>query len=367
MLSRKKTKKSHLIWLLNSAGIVITFVVFFFFIKIKWTSQNIINKSQNQSIISRNNNLFPPQKNPNFSQINLELVSKFIEVKNVPFASFYYSGSSSWATIRKELEPQFRSVWPEFKIHYAQHPVLSPSSGMGIHMLIHNNLAFTQSDRPLKPEENFKANKKGLTLQQIPVALDGIVFAVNPTLNISGLTIEELRDIYTGKITNWKQVGGPDLEITVYSKSTKLSGTAQFFSEKVLLGQKLAPRVKIVENSTKTFQQVATNKGAIFYASAPKIVGQCTIKPLAVGKTSQDLVSPYIEPLVEPQKCPTSRNQINKDVFQNGRYPLLRYLYVIVKENGGIEEKAGLAYASFLLSEEGQRLIQKTGFVPVRF
>ncbi len=93
-------------------------------------------------------------------------------------------------------------------------------------------------------------------------------------------------------------------------------------------------------------------------------MGQCQIKPLSIGNTSDEFVSPYVQPYIKPQECPQSRNQLNYEVFHNNSYPLMRNLYLIVKENGGIEEEAGIAYASLLLSQEGQRLIQQTGLVP---
>ena len=350
--------------LLFSINIGITSSLFVFLIGINWNWENVTGGIEKNSTINSKQQFIASEEKRDFEPKNLELVSKFIEVKKVPYGSFKYGGSAAWATIRNQIEPQIRAVWQEYKFHYAQHPVHSPSSRTGIEMLLHNQLTFAQSSRPISVEEYFQAKEIGLTLQQIPVALDPIVFGVNPSLNISGLSLKELRDIYTGQITNWKQVGGPDLEIIVYSKSPQFSGTAQFLSEKVLLGDQLGSNVNIVENITQTLRQVAANKGAIFYASAPQIVGQCQIKPLAIGNTSQDLVPPYITPLVEPQKCPESRNQLNKDVFHNNSYPLMRNLYVIVKENGGIEEEAGIAYASLLLSQEGQRLIQQTGLVP---
>ncbi|MDJ0717535.1 MAG: PstS family phosphate ABC transporter substrate-binding protein [Prochloraceae cyanobacterium] len=366
VLNRQDRNKSSLLWFLSLVGIAITSSVFIFLNGAKLIPQNFKTESKQESIINPTQQLVASNKIQNFPLKNLELVGKFIEVEDVPYGTFNYGGSTSWATIRSQIQPNIASVWPEFKLHYVQHPVRSPSSGSGIYMLLHNELVFAQSSRPLSLLEYSQAKERGFTLQQIPVAIDGIVFAVNPNLNIPGLTLNQLRDIYTGKITNWKQVGGPDLEITMYSKSTKVSGTAQFFTKKVLLGQKFSPKVKIVSNITTTLRQIATNKGAIFYASAAEIIGQCKVKPLSIGNTSQEFVPPYVQPYIEPEQCPASRNQINYQVFHNGSYPLLRDLYVIMKQNGGIEEEVGKAYASLLLSKEGQRLIQKTGFVPIR-
>ena len=184
-------------------------------------------------------------------------------------------------------------------------------------------------------------------------------------MNIPGLTLAQLRDIYTGKITNWQQVGGPNLEIVPYSKSPQVSGTAEFFVSHILNKEEFASRVKLVTNITNTIRKVATQRGAIFYASAPEIVHQCSVKPLALGRTSQELIPPYQEPLIPREKCGVQRNQLNQTAFQDASYPLTRNLYVIVKQNGLDDERAGEVYAQLLLSDQGQKLIEKAGFVPI--
>lgn len=73
-----------------------------------------------------------------------------------------------------------------------------------IRMLIENQLAFSQASRSLKDEEIQRAQQRGLTLKEVPVAIDGIAIAVHPDLPVSGLTITQLKDIYTGKISNWR-------------------------------------------------------------------------------------------------------------------------------------------------------------------
>ena len=293
------------------------------------------------------------------------IVSRFTEVERVPFGKFNYGGSTTWAPIRKEVDSAIIAAWPEFRLRYVQHPTLAPGSSTGIKMLLHNQLNFAQSSRPLKASERQQAQKLGFTLKQIPVAMDGIAIATHGDLDIPGLTLDQLKDIYTGKITNWKQVGGPNLAIVAYSKSVAQSGTAQFFANQVLGEEQWGKNVRYVDNITLTIREVAVNKGAIFYASAPEIIGQCSVKPLPIGRSADNLVAAYIKPLVTPEQCPQSRNQIDRQVFMTENYPLIRKLYVIVKQNGGIEEQSGLAYTQMLLSQEGQKLIQTAGMIPI--
>ena len=294
-----------------------------------------------------------------------KIISTFKEVDNIPSGRFKYGGSTTWATIRSQVDPVIKNVWPKFNLLYVEDPVIAPSSGTGVKMILEDQLSITQTSRPLKPKEYEKAEQQQFKIKQIPVAIDGIAFAVNHNLNIPGLTLAQLRDIYTGKVTNWQQVGGPNLEIIPYSKSPQVSGTAEFFIDHILNKEEFASRVKIVTNITDTLRQVAAQKGAIFYASAPEIVHQCSVKPLALGRTSQELIPPYQEPLMPPEQCPANRNQLNIQAFQQARYPLIRNLYVIVKQNDQIDEQAGVAYAELLLTQEGQKLIEKAGFVPI--
>jgi phosphate transport system substrate-binding protein len=233
-------------------------------------------------------------------------------------------------------------------------------------MLLDNQLAFSQSSRAIKPEENEQAKQLGFTLKAIPVAIDGIAIAVNPSLKISGLTVTQLKDIYTGKITNWEQLGGPKLPITPYSRRLEDGGTVEFFEENVLTEEKFGDDVQFIPTTTQALQQLAKNPGGIYYASAPEIIGQCTVKPLPLGQKAQKLVAPYKEPFVPLQKCPQQRNQLNTYVFQNGEYPITRRLFVIVKQNGQSDEQAGEAYANLMLTNQGQELIAKAGFVRLR-
>ncbi|MGK7914779.1 MAG: substrate-binding domain-containing protein, partial [Prochloraceae cyanobacterium] len=291
--------------------------------------------------------------------------SSLSQVDGVPSGTFRYGGSTAWSLLRSQVHPAIESVWPKFNLLESEHPTIAPSSGIGVQMLLHDHLHIAHTSRPLQPEEYQQAQEYGLKIKQIPVAIDGIVFAVNPNLNLTGLTLAQLRDIYTGKITNWKQVGGPNLTIFPYSKSPQVSGTAEFFVSRILIEEQLSAGVKLVTNMSDTLRQVATQKGSIVYASASEIIPQCSVKPLALGRTPSELIPPYQEPLMPPEKCPASPNQLNIQAFQQARYPLIHNLYVIVKQNERIDEQAGVAYAQLLLTKEGQKLIEKAGFVPI--
>jgi len=309
--------------------------------------------------LTRSGSFSPPTGTQN--QSTSDTVS-FAAVQNVPSGLFNYGGSTTWAPIRRDVDPALQIVWTNFRLRYTDPIQGAAGSGTGIQMLIDNQLVFAQSSRPVKDSEHQAAQQKGFGLKEIPIALDGIAIAVNPNLPIKGLTIEQLAHIYQGKINNWNQVGGADLAIVPLSRRPEDSGTIEFFVENVMQKQPLGSNVRYVGSTTQAIREIANNPGAIYYASAPEIVPQCTIKAIAIGRTSEELISPYQDPQVGACK----QRSINAAAFQSGQYPITRRLFVIVKQNGQVDEQAGEAYAKLLLTNQGQDLVAKAGFVRLR-
>ena len=307
--------------------------------------------------------------------------NNFTSVQDVPTGLFNYGGSTSWAPIRLVVDPALQAARPEFRLRYVEPSNASPGTGTGIQSLIDGQLAFAQSSRPVLDQELNRAQQRGFTLKQIPVAIDGLAVAVNPNLNIQGLTVDQLKSIYTGKINNWSQVGGPNIPIKPYSRRIADGGTVELFVQDILGGQAFGPNVEYVSTTTQALKKLAGSPGGIYYASAPEVVPQCSIKPLPLGRTQdgsrpngesprtalpRQYVAPYQEPFVLPNECPGKRNKLNIEAFQSGKYPITRNLFVVVKQNGQNEQQAGDAYASLLLTEQGQEMIAQAGFVKIR-
>lgn len=312
--------------------------------------QPIASPNPSQPLTSTNSQ---PQSQPS--------AAGFAQVQNVPAGLFNYGGSTTWAPIRGNVDSLIQSARPEFKLRYVN--ANPPDSGTGIQMLLDGQLAFAQSSRPLTDQEYQQAQQRGFRLTQTAIAIDGIAIAVNRSLTVSGLSFEKLKGIYTGQITNWQQIGGPNLAIVAFTRDPK-SGTVELFRELVLDKQPLADSVKTVATTTEALQRLGSTPGGIYFASASEVVPQRTIKPLAIGRTEQEkLVPPYQEPLVTDAN---QSNRLNTQVFQSGTYPLTRNLFVVVKQNNGDEQKAGEAYANLLLSAAGQEAIGKAGFVRIR-
>lgn len=286
----------------------------------------------------------------------------------VPSGTWLYGGSTTWAPIRGLVDRKIKQQLPKFKLTYSQHPTLPPGSGTGIKMLLDGQLSFTQSSRPVLDSEYQIAVSRGVRLKQVPVAIDGIAIAVHPSLNVEGLTLAQLKGIYTGQIINWSQVGGPDIKIAPYSRPDN-SGTTEFFKENILGVKNFGVGVVMIPTTTQALRQVGkfSDQKGIYYASAPEVINQCTVKTLSISHhMGSALVAPYQNQPVSSKKCPQQDNKLNLEALQNSEYPITRRLFVIIKQNGQVDEQAGEAYAQLLLTDEGQRLIKEAGFIPIR-
>jgi phosphate transport system substrate-binding protein len=298
----------------------------------------------------------PPSSAPFTTYLSLA------NVPNVPNGIFNYGGSTTFAPLRSPaVVAAINKAQPQFQLRYTEPPNDKPGSGTGIKMLIEGEMSFAQSSRSVKDDEFGLATKRNFKLDQVAVAIDGIAFYVNPELinqGLKGITLEQARDIFTGRVNNWKDVGGPDMEITPFSRNLDAGGTVDYFYEKVLDKQPLGSNVQEVRDTTGSIQKVAITRGGIGYATASEVINQSMINLLPLGKVaSSGFVSPCID-----QVC----KAVNKTAFTDGTYPLTRRLFVVIKQDGKLDEQAGVAYANMLLSDEGQKLVEEAGFVPIR-
>ena len=314
----------------------------------------------------------PPEPSPSPSKTPLKtstpspsprgIPNSLSSVKNVPRGTFNYGGSTTFAPLRSQkIVTAIRNAHPQFKLRYTE-PLggKKPGSGTGIQMLIENELAFSQSSRAVKDKEFERAKNRGFTIKPIPVAIDGIAFYINRGLinrGVRGITLEQGKKIFTGEITNWKDLGGPDEEITLFSRNLKAGGTVDFFYEKVLEKQPLAESFIEVQDTTDSIRKVAKAPGGIGYATASEVVGQQTISPIPLARDGN---SQFVSP------CADTCESVNQENFADGSYPLTRRLFVVIKQDNGLDEEAGSAYANMILSDEGQDFVEEAGFVPIR-
>ncbi len=292
-------------------------------------------------------------------------IPDFARVPNVTTGVFNYGGSTAWASLRLAVDSAIQSERPEIQLRYIQPETEPPGTSPGIEMLLEGRLAFVQTSQAISPQAYERAKQKGLKLKQVPVAVDSLVVAVHPTLNLTGLTLEQLQAIYTGEISNWQEIGGSDLPIKAYSRPTTTGGMVDFFRSRILGEGEFGSNVEFVSTTTQALRKLANNPGGIYYGSAPAIVPQCSVKPLPLAERGSKFVAPYREPLVPASECPQQRNQLNFSALRTAQYPLTHYLYVVYLENPEDELQIGRAYANFLLTPQGQKAIAKTGFIPL--
>jgi phosphate transport system substrate-binding protein len=171
------------------------------------------------------------------------------------------------------------------------------------------------------------------------VAIDGLSVYVSSSNPVKELSVPQLEQIFTGKVRNWKEVGGADMPITLYSRENS-SGTYEFFKEHVLKGKDFASSAQTMPGSAAVLQAVAKDKNGIGYAGAAYGEGakHLLIKP--------DDSSPAVEP--------TEENVVGQ------KYPIWRYLYIYV--NPALEKGDIAAYLKWIRGSEGQKVVKDVGY-----
>ncbi|BAZ52146.1 hypothetical protein NIES4103_48050 [Nostoc sp. NIES-4103] len=310
--------------------------------------------------------LLEPQPQPHV--INKSTLSQnSLQLQNIPQGLIKYSGSSTFTFLQSpSVISVLQQAHPEFQqlqLRYIEPSTDKTGSSMAIKMLIEGQLSFAQSSRRVQNQEFKQAIARGFPLSEILVGIDGIAVYVNPQLSIPGLTISQLNDIYTGKITNWKSVGGPNLRITPFSYelddgNIQNAEIVDLFQQEVLNAKPFDSTVKKVRDAIESIRKVARTRGGISYARASKVVSQYAIRPLPLSRKSDQ---PFVPPFTE-----SNITAVNIPAFVDGSYPITKNIFIIVKRDGSLDEKVGLAYADLLLTPQGQKLIEQSGFVPIR-
>lgn len=219
--------------------------------------------------------------------------------------------------------------------------VTGGGSGVGIAALESNNTDIAMASRKIKIDEQLKIKSSGKTLVEQVIAWDALAVIINPNNKVSQLTREQLEGIFTGKITNWKEVGGDDMKIVVYSRETS-SGTYEFFKESVLKNKNYMANVLSMPATGAIVQSVSQTKGAIGYIGVAYLNNQT--KAL---KVSYDGGKNYVAPSYETAK--------------DKSYPVVRPLYFYyLKENAAVKP-----FINFVMSAEGQAIVKEIGYIDV--
>ena len=220
--------------------------------------------------------------------------------------------------------------------------VTGGGSGVGIAALIQGSTDIAMSSRGMKFDEKIKFQQKGKTLVTKIIAFDALAVVVNPSNKVTKLTRAQLEGIFTGKITNWKQVGGANLKIVSYSRETS-SGTYEFFKEHVLLNKNYMSSILSMPATGAIVQSVSQTKGAIGYVGLAYL--NKNVKAVHVSFNGKTFVAPSMKTAVDKT------------------YPIIRPLFFYYDKK---KEKSYLPLVNFVLSTEGQAIVEKVGYVPLK-
>ncbi len=252
-------------------------------------------------------------------------------------------GSDTLVNLALAWAEAYMSLHPDVRIS-----VTGGGSGTGIAAMINGTVDIANASREMKAEEIAAAQANGISPKEFVVARDAIAIVVHPSNPVNGLTLQQLSDIYTGKITNWKEVGGEDRPIVLLSRESN-SGTYVYFLEHVIrLGDPksdllFSPDTLLMPSSEGISAEVRQNPNAIGYDGLGYVTPDQ--KVLAVAR---DAAGPYVLPSIE--------------TVNDGSYPISRplYMYTAGEPTGAVKE-----YLEWILTD-GQALVPELGFVPLQ-
>ena len=247
-------------------------------------------------------------------------------------------GSDTVLPVAQQTAERFMNQHPDARV-----TVTGGGTGVGISALMDNTTDIAMASRPIKFSEKMKIKEAGQDVDEIIVAYDALAVVVHPSNPVKQLTGQQLEDIFRGKITNWKQVGGDDRKIVVYSRETS-SGTYEFFKESVLKNKNYMSSSLSMPATGAIIQSVSQTKGAIGYVGLAYINKE--VKPIHV---SYDAGKTFTEPSFENAK--------------NKAYPIVRplFYYYDVKNEGKVKP-----FIDYILSAEGQATVKQVGYIPVK-
>ncbi len=221
--------------------------------------------------------------------------------------------------------------------------VTGGGTGTGFAALQNQAADLCNASRPIKSKEKETCIKAfGKLPREYQVCMDGLAVYVNESRPIKELTIQQVQELFTGKLKNWNEVGGPDAPVTLYSRENS-SGTYEFFKEHVLGGKDFAASAQTMPGTAAVLQSVSKDKGGISYGGIAYGAGA---KPLKIRK---DAASPAIQPTLE--------------TVQNESYPIWRYLFIYV--NPALDKGDVAAYLKWMRTAEGQKVVNDVGYFPL--
>ncbi len=241
-------------------------------------------------------------------------------------------GSTTVLPIAQTIAEAYMKQNPDVKIS-----ISGGGSGNGIKALIDASTDIADSSRFIKGGELKMAVDKGQYPVPFAVAYDCIIPVVHPTNNLTNISLAQLKDLYMGKVKNWKEIGGPDRPVVIVSRDTS-SGTYEVWEGKVMNKERVYPGAQLLASNGAVAQAVAGNKNAIGY--------------VGIGYLNDDIKSLTVNSI-----------KGTKETTLNGTFPISRPLFMFTP---GWPEGAVLNFINFVLHpDKGQKYVDSAGFVPL--
>jgi len=259
--------------------------------------------------------------------VMLSLVAGTVQAGNLTI-----NGSTTVLPIAQKVAEAYMKANPKVKIS-----VSGGGSGNGIKAIIDGTTDIGDSSRFIKDEEVKAAVEKGTYPVPFAIAYDSIIPIVHPSNPVKNLTLDQLKAIYMGQVKNWKEIGGPAMQIVVISRDTS-SGTYEVWEEKVMRKERVAPAALLQASNGAIVQAVAKNKYAIGYIGLGYV--NKSVKPLTVNDIKG-----------------------SEKTTLDGTYPISRALYMFTR---GWPKGDALNFINYVLHpQKGQKYVKDAGFVPL--
>lgn len=254
------------------------------------------------------------------------------------------NGSDTEVNLVQSLAEEYMKKNPTVRIS-----VTGGGSGTGIAAIINGQTDIANSSRAMRDSEIEQARQRGVVPIGIVFAMDGLAIVTHESNPIESLTMEQVGKIYRGEITNWQEVGGPDLSITLYGRQSN-SGTYIYFREHVVKSD-YSPRMRNMNGTAQIVEAIRNDVSGIGYVGIGYVADAAgnVISRLHVVNIAADENSPAVSPL-------------DMENVLSGLYPISRPLY---QYTNGIPTGEILSFIQWELSEEGQRVVAQSGYYPV--
>lgn len=253
-------------------------------------------------------------------------------------------GSDTIVNLALAWAEAYQKINPDVRIS-----VSGGGSGTGLAALVNGTTDIANSSRKIKPEEIAGAKKNGIDPYEIEIARDAIGVIVHPDNPVQQLTLRQISDIYSGKITNWQDVGGENRPIVLLSRESN-SGTHVYFLEQV---------VRLGDSKDKTL----FSQDTLLLPSSEGIMAEVRQNPNAIGYDGLGYITPDVKTLAIAPKAGGEYVKPSIATVNNGKYPIARplFMYTPGEPQGDVK-----IYLDWILGSEGQKIVGQLGFVPLQ-